>query len=408
MNFVKKKQCRICGSSDFAEVLNLGEMPPANAFLKKEDLAKEERKFPLIVYFCRNCALLQLLDVVSPKILFEHYDYLTSASAPLAGHFVQSAKMLAEKFITGKNDFALEIGGNDGVLLSEMKKHCRVLNIEPSKNVAELARKRGVETIDEFFTTALARDIMQKYGRSRLIIANNVMAHIDDLSDVFRAVEALLQDDGVFVFEVHWVGNLIGEGGFDQIYHEHLCYFSLFPLLRMLDGFALKIFDVELIPVHGQSMRLYAGKKQAVSDSVGSFLNREKELGLQDLKTFLNFAKKVEKNKNDLNDLLARLRNERAVIAGYGAPAKGNTLLNYCKIDNTILDFIIDTTPLKQGLFTPGSHIPIYSPRVLPKKKPDYFLLLAWNYADAVMVKEADFRNKGGKFIIPVPEVKII
>lgn len=407
MNFIKKKQCRICGSSALAEILNLGEMPLANAFLRAEDLAKEERKFPLVVYFCKNCFLVQLLGVVHPKILFEHYRYLTSTSAPLVRHFVQAANILAKKFIKEKSDLALEIGGNDGVLLQEMKKHCNVLNIEPAKNVAELAKKSGVETINEFFTNALAGDVLKKYGRARLIIADNVMAHIDDLSDVFRGIKTLLSDDGAFVFEVHWVGNLTGDGGFDQIYHEHLCYFSLSPLIRLAGKFGLKIFDIELLPVHGQSMRIYAGKNQKVRNSVKALLAQEKKLGLQNLETFLNFSKKVDKNKNELVDFLTSLKRKKAVIAGYGAPAKGNTLLNYCQIDNSTIDFISDTTPLKHGLWTPGSHIPVYSRETWPRK-PDYFLLLAWNYADSIIAKETDFRNGGGKFIIPVPEVRIV
>ena len=407
IDFIHKNKCRICGSEDLAEVLNLGKMPPANSFLKKEDLEKEERVFPLAVYFCKNCSLLQLLDVVNPKILFENYHYLTSTSAPLVRHFIQSANTLAKKFIKEKSDLAVEIGGNDGVLLKEMKNYCRVLNVEPSKNVAELSRERGVETLNEFFTSDVSKIILKKSGPSRLIVANNVMAHIDDVQDVFRGVSGLLTDEGAVVFEAHWVGNLIGEGGFDQVYHEHLCYFSLCPLIFLAEKTGLKIFDIEFLPIHGQSMRVYAGKNHKISRSVKEFLDKEKELELQNSETFLSFSKKVEKNKKDLNDLLTRLKKEKKVIAGYGATAKGNTLLNHFGIDNKTIDFISDTTPLKQGLFAPGSHIPIYSRESWPRV-PDYFLLLAWNYADAIIAKEKEYRDKGGKFIIPVPEVKIV
>ena len=407
VDFIHKDKCRICGESNLVQILDLGSMPPANAFLKKEDLEKEEQVFPLAVYFCKNCSLLQLLDVVNPKILFGNYHYMTSTSPPLVRHFVRSATVLAKKFIKEKSDLAVEVGGNDGVLLKEMKNYCKVLNVEPSKNVAELSRDRGVETVNEFFTSEVSKAIFKKYGPSRLIVANNVIAHIDDVQDVFRGVSGLLTDDGTFVFEAHWVGNLIGEGGFDQIYHEHLCYFSLCPLIFLAEKFGLKIFDIELLPIHGQSMRIYAGKNQKVSDSVGEFLNKEKKLGLQNLETFLSFSKKVEKNKKDLTDLLTQLKKEKKVIAGYGATAKGNTLLNHFGIDSATIDFISDTTPLKQGLFAPGSHIPIYSRETWPQT-PDYFLLLAWNYADAIIAKEKEYRDGGGKFIIPVPEVKII
>ena len=407
LDFIHKKTCRICGSPDLVKILDLGLTPPANSFLKKEDLEKEEQKFPLVVYFCKDCALVQLLGVVNPDLLFRHYSYLTSTSPSLAKHFVQSANILAKKFIKEKNDLAVEIGGNDGVLLKELKNHCVVLNVEPSKNVAELSRERGVETLNEFFTNKVAESVLKKYGASRLIVANNVMAHIDDIQDVFRGVFSLLSDDGAFVFEAHWVGNLIGDGGFDQIYHEHLCYFSLSPLMRLAEKCGMRIFDVELIPVHGESLRVYAGKNQKVKNSVASFLDKEKELGLQNLATFLNFSKKVEKNKKNLDDLLSKLKKEKKIIAGYGATGKGNTLLNYFKIDNRTIDFISDTTPLKQGLFAPGSHIPICSREAWPRV-PDYFLLLAWNYADDIIAKEKEYRDVGGKFIIPVPDVKII
>ncbi|MDP2909973.1 MAG: class I SAM-dependent methyltransferase, partial [bacterium] len=241
-----------------------------------------------------------------------------------------------------------------------------------------------------------------------LIIANNVFAHIDDLKDVMRGIKKLLGDKGIFVFEVHWVGNLIGEGGFDQIYHEHLCYFSLHALLRLMQEQKLEIFDVELIPIHGQSMRVYVGKKMGVSGSVNRFLKTEKNLGLNSAETFLKFAEKTKNNKEKLLNFLLNLRGGGKTIAGYGAPAKGNTLLNYCGIDGKILDFIVDTTPLKQGLYTPGSHIRIWHPDKLKEFQPDYLLLLAWNYADMIIANEAEYRKKGGKFIIPVPEVKVV
>jgi hypothetical protein len=407
-DFIHKTTCRICGQSDLVKILDLGEMPPANAFLRKEDLNKPEQKFPLMVYFCKNCGLLQLLDVVNPEILFRHYDYLTSASKPLAEHFVRMGLELVQKFVKSKNDLVMEIGGNDAVLLDAIKDDCRVLNIEPARNIAELSRKRGVETIEEFFSKNLVQKILEKYGPARVIVANNVVAHIDDLKDVFEGVKFLIGKDGVFVFEVHWVGNLIGEGGFDQIYHEHVSYFSLLSLANLVSQFGLKIFDVRLVPIHGQSMRVYVGKNFRVLDSVNKFLEKERGLGLDKAETFLKFSKKVQENRRELFDPLSLLKKEGKKIIGYGAPAKGNTLLNYCRIDNSILEFIIDTTPFKQGLYTPGTYIPVFHSDKLKETKPDYILLLAWNYAEAILEKEKDLRNKGVKFVIPVPEVKIV
>lgn len=408
VNFIHKTDCRICGQSDFIQVLDLGQMPPANSFLKKEDLNQPEKNFPLAVYFCQNCALLQLLDVVQPEILFSHYSYLTSASKPLADHFVQLAQELAGRFIKSRDDLMLEIGGNDGVLLESVKDKCRVLNIEPAKNVAALSRQKGVETLAEFFTQNLAQKIIEKYNPARIVVANNVIAHIDNLKDVFEGVKILIGADGFFVFEVHWVGNLIGEGGFDQIYHEHLSYFSLLALANLVSQSDLKIFDVQLIPVHGQSIRVYVGRNQKVSGNVEKFLKTEKNLRLDQVETFLKFAERVKRNKKDLKSLLIFLKEQGKKIIGYGAPAKGNTLLNYCGINQTILDFITDTTPFKQEKYTPGSHIPIYPPDWLKEPKPDYILLLAWNYADAILRKEFEFLQQGGHFILPVPVPKII
>ena len=405
---VHKTQCRVCGKSQFVEILDLGAMPPANSFLMAHDLLQKERKFPLKVYFCNYCGLLQLRDVVNPSILFSHYDYFTSTSAPLARHFLEFGKQLAKKFIKAKDDLVLEIGGNDGILLSTIRNHCRVLNIEPAKNIAGVSRKNGIETINDFFTSALAENIFKKHGKARLIVANNVLAHIDDVRDVFRGVKMLLDDAGTFVFEVHWLGNLIGDGGFDQIYHEHVCYFSLSALQYLIQKSELVITDAELIPIHGQSLRVYVGHGSVASGAVNALLEREKVLGLNSTEVFHAFAEKTKRSRNQLRELLVQLKKNGKIIAGYGAPAKGNTLLNYCGIDGMLVDFIIDTTPAKQGLYTPGSHIPIYPPEKMRETPPDYVVLLAWNYADAIISREADFRERGGRFIVPVPEVRII
>ena len=407
-DFIHKKECRICGSSNLVKTLDLGSMPPANSFLKKRELKKTEKKFPLVVYFCEDCKLLQLLDVVNPEILFGHYSYLTSASKPLADHFIEMGRNLAKRFIVSKNDLIIEIGGNDAVLLESIKDKCRVLNIEPAQNLAEVSRQKGVETINDFFNkNNLADKIFEKYGSAKLIIANNVMAHIDDVKSVFAGIKTLIGDDGVFVFEAHWVGNLINQGGFDQIYHEHLCYFSLIAIKNLVERFNFKIFDVQLVPIHGQSLRVYVGNKFKVCDSVKKFLNKEKKIGLNKAEIFLEFSERVRKNKKKLVNLLEQLKKTKKII-GYGAPAKGNTLLNFFGINAGILDFLIDSTSLKQKTYTPGTHIPVVFPEKLKEVKPDYILLLAWNYENAILEKEKDLRESGVKFIIPVPNVRIV
>ena len=255
----RNEKCRVCGSSEFDEILNLGTMPPANSFLKKEELETKELAFPLAAYVCQQCKLLQLLDRVHPQLLFRHYDYMTSASKPLADHFTAYGEELVRRFVRSQNDLVAEIGGNDAVLLGHIREKCRVLNIEPAGNIAEIARNRGVETIHDFFSRDLAGRILGSHGPAKVITANNVVAHIDDLDDLFEGVKELMGKDGVFVCEVHWVGNLIGDGGFDQIYHEHLSYFSLSTFIRLAELHGLFVFDVKLVPMHGQSLRLFGG-----------------------------------------------------------------------------------------------------------------------------------------------------
>lgn len=404
----KKENCRICDGKNLTEFLNLGAMPPANSFLIREFFAEKEEKFPLRVYFCRDCGLGQLLDVISPELLFKNYSYLTSASKPLVDHFAEMAKELASKFISSEKDLFIEIGGNDGSLLKVIKDRCRVLNIEPAKNIAQISRERAVEAIDAFFSKELAGKILKNYGQAKVMVANNVVAHIDDLKELFAGVKTLISKDGVFVFEVHWVGNLIGDGGFDQIYHEHLSYFSLLAIEKLVNQFDLNLFDIKLVPMHGASLRVYVGHNRFQEKSVYEFLKKEKELGLDKLETFFEFSEKVKKNRKELVNLLSDLKKKGKKIAGYGAPAKGNTLLNFCGIDDKILDYLTDTTLFKQGKLTPGTNIPVHSPEKLLSNRPDYVLLLAWNYADAILKKEQSLRDKGVKFIIPVPEVKIV
>lgn len=410
-NFKHKTNCRICQQSNLVKILDLGLTPLANAFLEKEDLGRPEPRFPLALYFCQNCKLLQLLDVVNPEILFRHYYYLTSTSKPLAEHFIQLANDLVKRFAIAKNDLVVEIGGNDAVLLESIKDRARVLNIEPAENIARLSREKRVETIEQFFTRDLAKKILTEHGPAKVIIASNVFAHIDDLENVLAGAEILMDRNGVFVIEVHWLANLLGLvdiGGFDQIYHEHLSYFSLMSLQALAKKMAFKIFDVRPIPIHGRSLQVYFGKDHQPLSSVNEFLKQEEELGLDKTETYLDFAKKVEENKKDFKNLILELRKENKKIAGYGAPAKGNTLLNYFDINDKILDFIIDDSPLKQGCYTPGTHIPIFSRDKLLEEKIDYLLLLAWNYAESIFKKEQKLRERGVKFIVPVPKAKII
>ncbi len=406
--FHKIKTCRVCGSRSFTEILDLGSMPPANSFRTKKDLATFEPTFPLVLSFCNTCSLVQLSHIVDPKFLFQKYTYLTSASKPLIQHFESYAKEISKKYITRKDDLVVEIGSNDGVLLEALKKNCRVLGVDPAKNIQRISAKRKVETICDFFSSSLAEKIQKKYGHAKVVVANNVIAHIDNIKDIFKGVKTLLSSDGVFIFEVHWVGNLIGQGGFDQIYHEHLSYFSLRAIDRLSQKMGLTLTDVKLVPTHGQSLRCYIAKKGKAAATVRKFLHREKKMGLDTLITYNKFEQKVMTSKKQLTTILKTAKENNKKIIGYGAPAKGNTLLNYFEIGPASLDFITDTTHLKQGLFTPGTHIPIVSPEKISAHIPDYILLLSWNYATQILEKEKALRARGVKFIIPVPRVKIL
>ncbi len=407
-NFYQKLNCRICDSKNMEKVLDLGSMPLANDFLSKKSLHVPEMVFPLAINFCSNCSLVQTSHVVDGDLLFKNYHYETSASRPLVEHFYSLADEIAKDYIQSPDNLVVEIGSNDGSLLSRIKDRCRVLGIDPGGNVAEIAIKNGISTITDFFSTTLAKKIKSEKGMAKVVVANNVMAHIDDVRYVFSGVKELLSPGGRFIFEVHWVGNLIDEGGFDQIYHEHLCYYSLHSLKFLLDSLRMVINDIKLVPIHGESLRVFAGHSGKSSRSVIEFLDREVKMGLTKRDTYIGFSKKVESNKKKLVDLLWELKKEGKKIIGYGAPAKGNTLLNYFKIGPDILDFITDTTPAKQGTYTPGTRIPVVSPEILKNELPDYIFLLSWNYADAILEKEKGLREKGVKFIIAVPEVRVV
>ena len=407
-DYHKRTTCRICDSKDLKLFLDLGRTPLANSLVLKKNLNKKDKTFPLSVYFCQNCSLVQVLDVVNPEILFSDYYFMTSASSPSVDHFKKYSAKILKDFIKSSKDLVVDIGGNDGTLLNELKNDCKVLNIEPAHNIAEVARKKGIETINKFFSKKLVKEIIKKSGYAKVITANNITAHTDTVRELFEGVKGLLAEDGVFIFETHWARNLIGEGGFDQVYHEHLSYYSLHALKHLVDSVGLKIFDVETVPIQGESLRVYVSKNRKPKASFAKFMKREKSLGLNNFKSFAKFSEKVLDNKRKTLKLLAKLKSENKKIVGYGAPAKGSTLLNFFGIGVETIDYVIDTTSIKQGLFMPGVHLPIYSPEKLHESKPDYILLLAWNYADAILKKEKNLRDSGVKFIIPVPEVKII
>ena len=409
MSFVHKTQCRVCKGTNLVRFLSLGEHPPVDNFTDREHLDAEKR-YPLDVYFCGQCNLVQLLDVVTQEELFhQNYAYFSSASAPLMEHFKSYAEDLKKDFLQ-KNDLVVDIGSNDGILLRFLTGGYRVLGIEPSANVAKVAREKGVETIDGFFTVDMAKKIVEKYGKAKVITANNVFAHIDDIDGIILAVKELLSDDGVFVSESHYLLDLIEKREFDTIYHEHLCYYGVKPLVHLFERFGMEVFDVRRVNVHGGSIRVYARKAAGMppKSSVQELLSLEERAGLHTLERFSSFQKEVEVIRDKLVSLVRGFRAEGKTVTAYGAPAKGNTLLNFCGFTADDLKYVTDTTPYKTGLLTPGSHIPVVSPDILKTETPDYILLLAWNYRDFILKKEQGLRERGAKFIIPIPEVEIV
>lgn len=407
----KKESCRVCKGKNLTKVLTLGPTPLANAFLSKKQLDMDEDFFPLDVYFCNNCSFLQLGHIVSPKVLFSDYVYVSSTSKVFINHFEEFAKDVYRRFKLNSKSLVIDIGSNDGILLKPFKKlGTKALGIEPAKKIALVARKEGIETISEFFSVDLARKIVKEKGNAKIITATNVFAHIDDLDEVVKGLNVLLDEDGVFIMEVPYLIDFLEKKYFDLVYHEHLSYWSLKPLITLFKRFNMVLFDVQKVAAHGGTIRVFVKKEKGpyrVEKNVSKFLELEKKSGLSNINTYIKFADKIQDNKIKLLELLADLKSKGKSIGGYGAPAKGNTLLNFFSIGTEILDYVVDDSPWKQGLYTPGKRIPVVSSKKMYEKKTDYILILAWNFAESIIKMHKRYQESGGKFIVPVPKPKI-
>jgi SAM-dependent methyltransferase len=385
----------------------MGAMPLAGDYLLKSELGKEKH-YPLNIFFCNNCSLVQVLHVVKPQVLFEDYRYLSSVG--LSRHFDEYAKELA-KHILKRGSFVCEIGSNDGVLLLPLRKRkFKVLGIDPAKNVVRIAKKKGIETEVAYFGKKVAKKIIKKNGKADAILANNVLAHIDDLEDVFEGIRILLKPEGMLVFEVHYFPELIRKTQYDCFYNEHLGYYSLTSIDHLLSKYSFEIVDVKNIPIHAGSIRVYAkleNKGLKVKKSVSKMLEKENKLGVTTLEYVKNFARNAQENKKSLNRMLNKLKSQGERIVGYGAAGRGNIMLNYCGIGTDLLDYIVDESPERQGRYTPGTHIPIVNPEEFRKDDVKYALLFAWSYQEQILRKERKFLKKGGKFILPLPKVRI-
>ncbi len=403
--------CRICQNTPTFLCLPLGAQPPANQFLTKKQLSQPEPSFPLNTHVCLECGLIQVPNFIPPNF-FRQYVYMPSVSQMLRNHFSGFAQLLTKEYRKSGDDLIVDIGSNDGLFLKAcLDRGARVLGIEPSQNLTTIAREKGVEVVNQYFNFDTAQDALKKYGPASIITSTNTFNHIDDLHGFMKGIEVLLDPQGVFVVEVPHSLDLVKENQFDTIYHEHLSEFSVRSLVQLYKHGNLEIFDLKELPIHGGSMRVFAQKKTGPHPKnpiVSEWLKEENEAGLFQRETYERFSERVYQNKTEMMVLLNKLKSEGKTLAGYGAPAKGSTLLNFYGIGSDLLDFLADRNPLKQGLYSPGSHILVVDPKEIEKKKPDYLLILAWNFADEIMQEQAAFKNQGGKFIIPIPSLRII
>ncbi|MGH9395762.1 MAG: class I SAM-dependent methyltransferase [Terriglobia bacterium] len=404
--------CRSCGCSGLEPVLSLGRTPLANALLTREQLSLPEPVFPLELAFCPGCSLVQILETVPPETMFNSYPYFSSFSDTA----VRNAESITHRLIAGQrldaSKLVVEIASNDWYLLQFYKRAgIPVLGIEPASNIAQVAEKeRGIPTLCEFFGADLARRLRQEGRQADIIHANNVLAHVPGLNATIEGVRILLKEDGVAVIEVPYVKEMIERCEFDTIYHEHLCYFSVTALHHLFERHGLILQDVERLPIHGGSLRLFAVPRGSAEPSaaVTAMIAEEHASGVDQLSFYQGFAQRVEKLKGDLRQRLSELKKSGKRLAAYGAAAKGSTLLNYCEIGRETLDFVVDRSTYKQGLYMPGVRLPIFPPAKLLESQPDNVLLLTWNFAEEIMDQQAEYRRRGGRFVIPIPEMKVV
>jgi len=408
---VNQTRCRGCGRSGLEVVLDLGEMPLANAILTEADLALPEPRYPLALAYCPGCWLVQVTDTVAPDLLFREYTYFSSVSDA----FVEHARGIAERLIAqlglGPDSLVVEPASNDGYLLQHYARAgIPVLGIDPARNVAEVATAHGVPTLAEFFTRDLADELARSGRMADVVHANNVIAHVPDLNGFVAGIARILKPAGVAVVEAPYLREMVERLEFDTIYHEHIFYHSLTTLSRLFEGAGLSVVDVERIAVHGGSLRVFAMRSGArePSEAVRSLLAEEAAVGLCTPEYYASFAGRVEALKRDLRAMLAALRSQGHTVAAYGAAAKGTVLLNAFDLGPDLISFVADRSPYKQGHLMPGVHIPIVAPDQLVARRPEECLLLVWNFADEILAQQAEYRRLGGRFIIPDPKPTLV
>jgi SAM-dependent methyltransferase len=401
--------CRSCGSINLELVLSLGKTPLANALLSEEQLSQPEAAYPLDLAFCPDCSLVQITETVPPEQLFSHYLYFSSFSDTMLRYAKQLAERITASRALGPNSLVIELASNDGYLLQFYQQMgVAVLGIEPAANVAEVARDRGIPTLTRFFGREVAAELNESGKLADVVHANNVLAHVADLNGFVAGIATVLKPSGVAVIEVPHVKTMMDGLEFDTIYHEHLCYFSLVALQSLFRRHGLDVEDVEQIPIHGGSLRLTVGRSGKPSEAVRRLLEEERSAGLDTIEFYRDFGSRVVLLRDKLLALLSDLKKGGKRLAAYGASAKGSTLLNYFGIGRETMEFVVDRSTVKQGRYTPGTHLPILAPEAVLERHPDYLLLLVWNFADEILEQQVQYRKQGGRFIIPIPELKVV
>ena len=404
--------CRFCGSAVRNTFVDLGMSPLCESFLTREQTDQAEAFYPLHAYVCGECFLVQVKEYVAPEGIFTEYAYFSSYSDSWLRHAKTYVDMITERLRLDARSHVVELGSNDGYLLQNfVAKGIPALGVEPAANVAATARAKGVPTEVVLFGEAAARDLAGRGKQADLIVGNNVLAQVPDLNDFVKGMKVLLKPSGVITMEFPHLLRLMEENQFDTIYHEHFSYFSLLTAARIFRAHGLRLFDVEELTTHGGSLRIYVGHADDAAkpetERVRRLVMREEAAGLQDLDRYAQFTEQVHETKRRLLEFLISVKRQGKSVAGYGAPGKGNTLLNYCGIRTDFLDYTVDRNPYKHGKFLPGTHIPIYPPARINETRPDYVLILPWNLREEIMEQLAEIRSWGGQFVVPIPDVKV-
>ena len=403
--------CIVCGKQSVERFLDLGATALANKFLTKEELSKPEAKYPLRVGYCHTCGHVQLTEEVPPSAMFEDYLYVSSASDTLKAHLFDLSDIVIKRRNLGSKDLVIDIGCNDGTLLTGFRRHgVRTLGVDPARNLAALTKNNGIERYIGFFNSKTAKEIVDNWGPASAITATNTFPHIPALQDFVEGIKTALAPGGAFVIEAHYLVDILEQCAFDTIYHEHISYWALGPMMYLFEKHGMQVVDAERLPLHHGQLRVTVQRKGDVSpkSSVAEILESERRLGLDKVATYRRFAQKTMQLKEDLQRTLKDFRANGKKVVGYGAPAKGNTLLGFLDIGPDLVEYIADKSPLKQGRYCPGVHIPVVPPAKLLADQPDYVVLLAWNFVDEILSQQEEYRRRGGKFIVPVPDVKIV